>query len=87
MHQHSCLTATDGKNVAKSANPDRPDRAGARRPARIAPLKAVTPEAAENLADQLYGMIPNARIPSLLAAMHRWTGFADLFNEPHRAFA
>jgi TnpA family transposase len=49
---------------------------------KITPLKAVTPEAAEDLADRLYGMIPTARITSLLAEVHRWTGFADLFTHP-----
>ena len=47
---------------------------------KIMPLKAVTPEAAEDLANRLYGMIPTVRITSLLAEVHRWTGFADLFT-------
>jgi TnpA family transposase len=47
---------------------------------KITPLKAVTPEAAEDLADRLYGMIPTVRITSLLAEVHRWTGFASLFT-------
>jgi TnpA family transposase len=47
---------------------------------KISPLKAVTPEAAEDLAERLYAMIPNARITSLLAEVHRWTGFANLFT-------
>ena len=47
---------------------------------KITPLKAVTPEAAEDLANRLYGMIPTARITSLLAEVHRWTRFADLFT-------
>ena len=47
---------------------------------KITPLKAVTPEAAEELAERLYAMIPNARITSLLAEVHRWTGVADLFT-------
>jgi TnpA family transposase len=47
---------------------------------KISPLKAVTPEAAEDLAERLYAMIPNARITSLLAEVHRWTGLANLFT-------
>ena len=47
---------------------------------KITPLKAVTPEAVEDLTARLYGMIPNARITSLLAEVHRWTGFANLFT-------
>jgi len=47
---------------------------------KISPLKAVTPEAAEDLAARLYAMIPNARITSLLAEVHRWTGLANLFT-------
>jgi hypothetical protein len=47
---------------------------------KITQLKAVTPEAAEDLTARLYGMIPNARITSLLAEVHRWTGFANLFT-------
>ena len=50
---------------------------------RVTPLKAVTPEAAEDLADRLYAMIPNARITSLLADVHRWTGFGDAFTHLH----
>ncbi len=49
----------------------------------ISPLKAVTPEAAEHLADRLYGMVPNARITGLLAEVHGWTGFADAFTHLH----
>jgi TnpA family transposase len=47
---------------------------------KISPLKAVTPEAAEDLAERLYAMIPNARITSLLAEVHRWTRFASVFT-------
>ena len=39
--------------------------------AKISSLKAVTPEAAEDLAERLYAMIPNACITSLLAEVHR----------------
>jgi hypothetical protein len=34
---------------------------------KVSPLRAVTPEAAEDLADRLYGMLPNARITAVLA--------------------
>ncbi len=47
---------------------------------KISPLKAVTPEAAEDLAERLYAMLPNARITSLLAEVHRWSGFANVFT-------
>ena len=49
----------------------------------ISPLKAITPEEAEHLADRLYGMVPNARITGLLAEVHSWTGFADAFTHLH----
>ncbi|MBV8617030.1 MAG: Tn3 family transposase, partial [Acetobacteraceae bacterium] len=50
---------------------------------KVTPLKAVTPEAAEDLADRLYAMMPNARITSLLADVHRWTAFAKAFTHMH----
>jgi TnpA family transposase len=50
---------------------------------KITPLKAATPEAAEALADRLYGMMPNLRITSLLAEVDRWTGFSDAFTHLH----
>ena len=49
----------------------------------ITPLKAITPEAAEDAADRLYAMAPNVRITSVLADVHRWTGFADAFTHLH----
>jgi len=47
---------------------------------KISPLRAVTPEAAEELAARLYAMLPAARITSLLAEVHGWTGLANLFT-------
>ena len=46
---------------------------------KITPLKAVTPEEAETLANRLYRMMPNLRITSLLAEVDRWTGFSGAF--------
>jgi len=40
---------------------------------KVSPLKAITPEEAEALADQLYGMMPGIRITGLLAEVDRWT--------------
>jgi hypothetical protein len=50
---------------------------------KITPLKAVTPEAAETLADRLFAMVPNLRITSLLAEVDRWTGFSGAFTHLH----
>ncbi len=50
---------------------------------KITPLKAVTPEAAEDAARRLYAMVPNARVTALLADVHRWTGFANAFTHLH----
>ena len=49
----------------------------------ISPLKAVTPEEAEDVAERLYGMVPNARVTGVLDEVHRWTGFADAFTHLH----
>ena len=49
----------------------------------ITPLKAITPEAAEDAAERLYAMAPNVRITSVLADVHRWTGFADALTHLH----
>jgi len=50
---------------------------------KITPLKAITPEEAEDAAERLYAMIPNARITGVLADLHRWTRFADAFTHLH----
>ena len=50
---------------------------------KITPLKAATPEEAEDLADRLYAMLPNVRITGLLAEVDRWTGFSAAFTHLH----
>ena len=50
---------------------------------RITPLKAVTPEAAEHLAERLYRMVPRVRITELLAEVDRWTDFSAAFSHLH----
>ena len=50
---------------------------------KITPLKAVTPEEAEDLADRLYAMMPTVRITALLAEVDRWTGFSGAFTHLH----
>jgi TnpA family transposase len=47
---------------------------------KITPLQAVTPEAAERLADRLYGLLPKIRITDLLSEVAAWTGFSDCFT-------
>jgi hypothetical protein len=42
---------------------------------KITPLKAATPEEAEDLADRLYAMMSTVRITAL-AEVDRWTGFS-----------
>jgi len=48
----------------------------------ITPLKAITPEAAEDAAERLYAMVPNARITAVLDDVHRWTGFGRRLHAP-----
>ena len=50
---------------------------------RISPLKAVTPEEAETLAERLYATVPAVRITDLLAEVDRWTGFSTAFTHLH----
>ena len=50
---------------------------------RVSPLKAVTPEEAEALAERLYGMVPSVRVTDLLAEVDRWTGFSAAFAHLH----
>ncbi len=50
---------------------------------KITPLKAATPEEAEDLADRLYAMMPTVRITALLAEVDRWTGFSGAFTHLH----
>lgn len=47
---------------------------------KVTPLKAITPEAAEVLAEQLYNLLPTVRITELLADVDRWTGVAGCFT-------
>jgi len=50
---------------------------------KVTPLKAITPEAAEDLAARLYGMVPNARITGVLDEVDRWTGFSRALTHLH----
>jgi TnpA family transposase len=50
---------------------------------KISPLKAITTDEAEELADRLYAMVPNARITGVLAEVDRWTGFSSAFSHLH----
>jgi TnpA family transposase len=50
---------------------------------KISPLKAITPEAADNLADRLYDLLPRVRITELLAEVDRWTDLSQCFTHLH----
>jgi hypothetical protein len=70
--------------VAAKAAADRlEDVRIARDALRISPLKAVTPEEAEMLAERLYAAVPAVRITDLLAEVDRWTGFSAAFTHLH----
>ena len=47
---------------------------------RISPLRAVTPDEAEDALAPLYARLPAIRITDLLADVDRWTGFAGCFT-------
>ena len=50
---------------------------------KITPLKAATPEAAEALAERLYGMMPNVRITDLLAEVRPLDRLRGAFTHLH----
>ena len=50
---------------------------------KVSPLKAITPEEAEDLAGRLYAMMPSTRITGVLAEVDRWTGFSAAFTHLH----
>jgi TnpA family transposase len=45
----------------------------------ISPIRRNDPAGADDIARQLYGMLPRLRITELLVEVHAWTGFADRF--------
>lgn len=47
---------------------------------KISPLQAVTPEAADQLADRIQAVMPRVRITELLTEVNRWTGMIDCFT-------
>jgi TnpA family transposase len=50
---------------------------------KVSPLKAITPDEAEALADRFYRALPSARITGVLAEVDRWTGFSSAFTHLH----
>ena len=52
---------------------------------KITPLKAITPEAADTLADLLYSTVPLIRVTHLLAEVDGWTVFSSY--SPNRILA
>ena len=50
---------------------------------KVSPLKAITPNEAEALADRLYRTLPCARITGVLAEVDRWTGFSSALTHLH----
>jgi hypothetical protein len=50
---------------------------------KVSPLKAITPDEAEALADRFYRALPSARITGVLAEVDRWTGFSSAFPHLH----
>jgi TnpA family transposase len=73
------LAEVDGKAAQNQLADVRINEAGLK----ITPLRAITPEQAEALAQQLYDLVPTVRITELLAEVDGWTGFSDCFTHLH----